>query len=94
MAGVKFGMGSATWDSTPTQEKITATDIGVSYSANGMTLVATSASGKQGTRTDKYSNVGVSYTIAPGITAMVESGRGEVDTADFDATWAGLSVDF
>jgi hypothetical protein len=94
MAGVKFGMGSATWDSTPTQEKITATDIGVSYSANGMTLVATSASGKQGNRTDKYSNVGVSYTIAPGITAMVESGRGEVAAVDFDATWAGLSVDF
>ena len=86
--------GFSNWDSTPTQEKITATDIGVSYSSGGMTLVATSASGKQGNRTDKYSNIGVSYTIAPGITAMVESGRGEVDAADFDATWAGLSVDF
>ncbi|MDA7561036.1 porin [Alphaproteobacteria bacterium] len=94
MAGVKFGMGSATWDSTPTQEKITATDIGVSYSTGDMKLVATSASGKQGTRTDKYSNVGVSYTIAPGVTAMVESGRGEVAANDYDATWMGLAVDF
>jgi len=94
MAGVKFGMGSATWDSTPTQEKITATDIGASYSAGDMTLVATSASGKQGNRTDKYSNIGVSYTVAPGVTAMVESGRGEVDANDYDATWMGLAVDF
>jgi hypothetical protein len=94
MAGAKIALGSATWDSTATQEKITATDIGVSYSTGGVTLVATSASGKQGTRTDKYSNVGVSYTIAPGVTAMIESGRGEVAAADFDATWAGLSVDF
>jgi outer membrane protein OmpU len=94
MAGARIALGSATWDSTATQEKITATDIGVSYSTGGVTLVATSASGKQGTRTDKYSNVGVSYTIAPGVTAMVESGRGEVDATDFDATWAGLSVDF
>jgi hypothetical protein len=94
MAGVSFGMGSATWDSTATQEKITATDIGISYSTGDVTLVATSASGKQGTRTDKYSNIGVSYTVAPGVTAMIESGRGEVAANDYDATWIALAVDF
>ena len=61
-----------------------------------ITLVATSARGKQGTRTDKYSNVGVKYAIAPGISAMVESGQSTAGTAatDADATWAALSVAF
>jgi hypothetical protein len=94
MAGMKFAMGSATWDSTPTQEKIKASDIGVSYSTGPVTAVATSATGKQGNRTDKYSNIGVQYDIAPGIYAMVESGRGEVNGTDYDATWFGLAVGF
>jgi len=94
MGGIQFNMGSATWDSTATQEKITATDIGASYNAGAITVVATSASGKQGTRTDKYSNIGVQYDIAPGIYAMVESGRGEVAANDYDATWIGLAVGF
>ena len=94
VSGIKFAMGSATWDSTPTQEKIKAQDIGVSYNSGAVTLVATSATGKQGTRTDKYSNIGVQYDIAPGIYVMAESGRGEVDGADYDATWLGLAVGF
>ena len=94
MAGMKFAMGSATWDSTATQEKIKASDIGVSYSTGPVTAVATSATGKQGNRTDKYSNIGVQYDIAPGIYAMVESGRGEVNGTDYDATWFGLAVGF
>jgi hypothetical protein len=94
MAGVKFAMASATWDSTTTQEKIKASDIGASYTTGDITLVATSATGKQAARTDKYSNIGVSYTIAPGVVAMLESGSGEVDTTTVDATWAALNVSF
>jgi hypothetical protein len=59
-----------------------------------ITLVATSARGKQGTRTDKYSNVGVKYAIAPGISALVESGQSTINQIDADATWAALSVAF
>jgi hypothetical protein len=94
MSGIKFAMGSATWDSTTTQEKIKAQDIGVSYNSGAVTIVATSATGKQGTRTDKYSNIGLQYDIAPGIYAMAESGRGEVNGTDYDATWVGLAVGF
>ena len=59
MGGIKVNVGSTTKDKTATAEKITANDIGMSYTMGEITLVATSARGKQGTRTDKYSNVGV-----------------------------------
>ena len=94
LGGIKVNVGSTTKDKTATAAKITANDIGMSYTMGEITLVATSARGKQGTRTDKYSNVGVKYTIAPGISAMVESGQSTVNEADADATWAALSVAF
>jgi hypothetical protein len=94
--GFKVNAGSTVKDKTASAAKITANDIGVSYTMGDIKLVATSARGKQGTRTDKYSNVGVAYTIAPGITAMVESGQSTAGAtpADFDATWAALAVSF
>ena len=94
MGGIKVNVGSTTKDATAAATKITANDIGMSYTMGEITLVATSARGKQGTRTDKYSNVGVSYAIAPGVSAMVESGQATINNVDTDATWAALSVSF
>jgi hypothetical protein len=94
LGGIKVNVGSTTKDKTAAAAKITANDIGMSYTMGEITLVATSARGKQGTRTDKYSNVGVKYTIAPGVSAMVESGQATINNVDTDATWAALSVAF
>jgi len=98
LGGIKVNVGSTTKDATAAAAKISANDIGMSYTMGDITLVATSARGKQTTagvaRTDKYSNVGVKYSIAPGISAMVESGQSTVNSVDADATWAALSVAF
>jgi hypothetical protein len=87
MGGIKVNVGSTTRDATAAATKITANDIGMSYTMGEITLVATSARGKQDTRTDKYSNVGVKYAIAPGVSAMVESGQATINNVDTDATW-------
>jgi len=94
--GFTVKAGSTVKDKTSSAAKITANDIGVSYTMGDITVVATSARGKQGTRTDKYSNVGIAYAVAPGIDFMVESGQSTAGTSstDFDATWAALSVAF
>ena len=95
-------MGSRATDASPTRSKIKATDIGLSYTMGDIKFVATSAQGKESNaanRTDKYKNVGVAYTIAPGVTAMIESGdydRSDDATAagKTSATWAAIAVDF
>jgi hypothetical protein len=94
LGGIKVNVGSTTKDKTAAAAKISANDIGMSYTMDQITFVATSARGKQGTRTDKYSNVGLKYAIAPGISAMVESGQSTINEVDADATWAALSVAF
>jgi hypothetical protein len=94
MAGFTVQAGYATFDAKGSVAKRKSNDIGVSYSMDSITLVATSARGKRGTRTDKYSNFGVSYTIAPGVVAMVESGQSTKNGTNADATWAALSVSF
>ena len=93
-AGATIAMGSATTDKTATTARIKSNDIGISYGMGDITVVATSASGKQGTRTDKYKNFGVAYAVAPGVTAMVETGQATINAVDTDATWLGLAVDF
>jgi hypothetical protein len=92
--GATIAMGSATTDAKGSAKRIKSNDIGVSYTMGDITLVATNARGKQGTRTDKYSNFGVSYSVAPGVTAMVESGQATIDNKDTDATWLALAVGF
>jgi len=94
--GFTVKAGSTVKDKTSSAAKITANDVGISYTMGDITVVATSARGKQGTRTDKYSNVGIAYAVAPGIDFMVESGQSTAGTSstDFDATWAALSVAF
>jgi hypothetical protein len=100
--GFTVGMGSKAKDASPTRAKIKATDIGLSYTMGDIKFVATSAQGKEANtanRTDKYKNVGVAYTIAPGVTAMIESGdyeRSDVAGAagKSSATWAAIAVSF
>ena len=94
--GFTVKAGSTVKDKTASAAKITANDIGISYAMGDITVVATSARGKQGTRTDKYSNVGIAYSVAPGIDFMVESGQSTAGASatNFDATWAALSVGF
>ena len=93
-AGATIAMGSATTDAAGSAARIKANDIGISYGMGDITVIATSARGKQGTRTDKYKNFGVSYAVAPGVTAMIEAGQATIDAKDTDATWMGLAVDF
>jgi hypothetical protein len=93
-AGFTVQVGMATKNANTNSAKIKSSDIGVSYTMGDIKLVATSAKGKQGTRTDKYSNIGLSYAIAPGVTAMVESGESTVNSTNADATWAAISVAF
>jgi hypothetical protein len=100
--GFTVGMASKAVDATPTASKRKSSDIGLSYTMGDITFVATSAQGKESNavnRTDKYKNVGVAYTIAPGVTAMIESG--DYDRSDVagaagksSATWAAIAVDF
>ena len=93
-AGFTVQAGATTKDANSAAAKVKANDVGVSYSIDGIKVVATSARGKQGTRTDKYDNIGVSYSIAPGVTAMIETGEGRVNGTTTDATWAAISVKF
>jgi len=94
--GFTVKAGSTVKDKTASAAKITANDVGISYTMGDITVVATSARGKQGTRTDKYSNVGIAYSVAPGIDFMVESGHSTAGASatNFAATWAALSVGF
>ena len=98
--GFKIGMGRSQRDATTSRKKISASDIGVSYSMGDITVVATSARGTEANtanRKDTYQNVGVSYTVAPGVTAMVETAsydRSDDNQYDGQATWVALAIDF
>jgi hypothetical protein len=100
VGGFKIGMGRSQLDATSSRKKISASDIGVSYSMGDITLVATSARGTEANtsnRKDTYQNVGVSYAIAPGVTAMIETAsydRSDDNQYDGQSTWVALAIDF
>ena len=100
VGGFKIGMGRMQKDKSSTREKISASDIGVSYTMGDITVVATSARGTEANssnRKDTYQNVGVSYAIAPGVTAMIETAsydRSDDDQYDGQSTWVALAIDF
>ena len=100
VGGFKIGMGRAQKDETLTRKKISASDIGLSYSMGDITLVATSARGSEANtnnRKDTYQNVGVSYAVAPGVTAMIETAsydRSDDNQYDGQSTWVALAIDF
>jgi len=100
VGGFKIGMGRSQKDATATRKKISASDIGVSYTMGDITVVATSARGTEATtnnRKDTYQNIGVSYGIAPGVTAMIETAsydRSDDNQYDGQSTWVALAIDF
>jgi predicted porin len=93
-------MGRSQKDATATRKKISASDIGVSYTMGDITVVATSARGTEANtnnRKDTYQNVGVSYAVAPGVTAMIETAsydRSDDNQYDGQSTWVALAIDF
>jgi len=100
VGGFKIGMGRSQKDATSSRSKISASDIGVSYTMGDITVVATSARGTEANtnnRKDTYQNVGVSYAIAPGVTAMIETAsydRSDDNQYDGQSTWVALAIDF
>jgi len=100
VGGFKIGMGRSQKDATSSRKKISASDIGVSYTMGDITVVATSARGTEANtnnRKDTYQNVGVSYGIAPGVTAMIETAsydRSDDNQYDGQSTWVALAIDF
>jgi len=100
VGGFKIGMGRSQKDATSSRKKISASDIGVSYTMGDITVVATSARGTEANtnnRKDTYQNVGVSYAIAPGVTAMIETAsydRSDDNQYDGQSTWVALAIDF
>jgi hypothetical protein len=100
VGGFKIGMGRSQLDATSSRKKISASDIGVSYTMGDITVVATSARGTEANtnnRKDTYQNVGVSYAVAPGVTAMIETAsydRSDDNQYDGQSTWVALAIDF
>jgi hypothetical protein len=63
-----------------------STEVGGSYTMGDATIIATSQ--KRGT--NKYNNIGVKYSVAPGLTVMAESGT--LNSAS--STWFSIAVAF
>ena len=91
-----FGVSMGSKESKTGSAKDTATDLAVSYSFDGVKLVALTANGKPGDGSAKssYKSVGVSYSVAPGVTLGLENA--DIDSAGSKSaqTWAGLTVAF
>jgi hypothetical protein len=68
-AGVTVGLGAQTDDNNGTETK--SNDVGVKYSMGEMGLYYTNQKGKQGSTEHKYTSLGVTYSIAPGVTAAL-----------------------
>ena len=92
--GVGFSAGAVTVGAGAKRSKsagvtTTTNDVGVSYTAGDVKLIATHR--KQGS--GKYNTVGAKYTIAPGLTAAIENGS-VTGTSPVDSTYASLTVAF
>lgn len=62
------------------------TDVGASYTIGDIKVVATS----QKSGTNKYSNIGVAYSVAPGFAVKAENGS----QGSTNATWLSVEVSF
>ena len=87
VSGLRLGFGTATTQATRAAAKVKYRAVGAQYSMGGATLTATTQKQVDG---ESYSNVGVSYTVAPGMTVVLESGS----QADQNGTYAHLNVTF
>jgi len=90
-----FGVSMGSKESKTGSQKSTASDLAVSYSFDGIKLVALTANGKPSSGAkSSYKTVGVSYSVAPGVTLGLENA--DIDSAGTKSaqTWAGLTVAF
>ena len=86
-SGLRLGFGTATTQASQAAAKVKYRAVGAQYSMGAATLTATSQKQVDG---ESYSNVGVSYSVAPGMTVVLESGSQE----DQNGTYAHLNVTF
>jgi hypothetical protein len=91
-AGVTVGLGAQTEDDNGTETK--SSDVGVKYSMGEMGLYYTNQKGKKTTTEHKYTSLGVTYSIAPGVTAALESTTGDVAGVKSSGTFAAINVAF
>ncbi|MDA9132161.1 porin [Alphaproteobacteria bacterium] len=95
VGGVTVMMASSVHDAIVGGEaKVKSTDFGAAYTMGDITLYGGTAKGSKGTRTDKHTSFGATYTVAPGVTLMAENGNKEVAAVKTDATWVNLKVSF
>jgi hypothetical protein len=91
-AGITVGMGAQTEDNNGTETK--SSDVGIKYSMGELGLFAVSQKGKKGTDEEDYNTMGVTYSIAPGVTAAIESNNGDNSGTSFSGTFASVNVKF
>ena len=89
-----FGVNVSSKESTTGSTKTTSDGIAVSYSINGINLVAESSRGSVGARKDKYTNIGATYSVAPGVTAAVEAFDDDTNNLKTSGTFLSLNVSF
>jgi hypothetical protein len=87
LSGFRVGFSSGTTQATSAAAKVKYRAMGAQYTMGAAVLTATSQKLVGG---DTYSNVGVAYTVAPGMTVVVESGSQD----DATGTYAHLNVTF
>ena len=90
-AGVRVGFGTATTQATQAAAKVKYRAMGAQYTMGAATLTGTS---QQLVGGDTYSNVGVSYSVAPGMTVVLESGSQGSGATGVSGTYAHLNVTF
>jgi hypothetical protein len=91
MAGIRVGFGTGSTQATRAAAKVKYRAMGAQYTMGAATLTATSQKLVGG---DTYSNVGVSYSVAPGMTVVLESGSQGSGATGVSGTYAHLNVTF
>ena len=86
-SGIRVGFSAGTTQATQATAKVKYRAMGAQYTMGAAKLTATSQKLVGG---DTYSNVGVAYTVAPGMSVVLESGSQE----DQSGTYAHLNVTF
>ena len=94
MSVAGFGVNVSSKESTTGVVKTSSDGVAVSYSVGGINLVAESSRGKDGSTTDKFTNIGATYSVAPGVTAAVEAFDDTNDTVKTSGTFVSLNVSF
>lgn len=93
VAGVKIGAGSK--EDKKGAEKATTSDLGLSYKFDGITLAATSATHKPHTGANTtYKSIGAKYTVAPGVTALIENSDSNNAGLKTSRTFVSMVVSF